>query len=1242
MMITSRLFSIILFLFAIVLLIEFNIGVGQDTTTSESESTNKAVFLFHAQNKEESATKSKRKALLISVQNYYNGLQPLQGCDRDMEKLEHNLIQFNFEVTRIHQKSKEASYTITRNNIEERLKDLIRESQNENDVLIIAYSGHGIQHENIRYICPPDVPKEFNEHQHIPLYNAEKTGLLNIIENNFKGKCFAFIDACRTGTNNTGTLYPNSDRIYIFSACEDGQQSYEEFDPKEGRFMHFVNQRFNNVLEDRPLSFNELTNYVINAVKEYEQSKNPPLLTQVPVVRMSGEIGNLIIGTKNSSHLYSSSSIAKDSKITIKPIPQSAGRSSAKFEIDFIAKDITLIPSLNGEWWFQEMPWYLPIVRESLFNVLNQSGIAENRKYGADFLGKDIFAYLNTNTHAAKETIWKFVNSDECKDTLPAGIIEKIKELKEFNGTDLHEFLNYDWITSFNNCYKKDDEQISTAYYHTEAVLHHKLYELAPNKETKNSHLIKAKESYERARKMLNNNNPYELKPLLLFDYIRFVVTVEKDKTKYEQLCKELTSNLPRAEYENLHSTLFSIALYTQLAQYDNEEFFNLRNTRLRFFKARKSIEDSRLNNTGHPLIANYKEKFGWYLMDNWLLTSAKEQFETAYLIRQYNNMCSSSPVDMMYVTYGQHAMGTIARFTGNERKSREYFQDAKNALVYLNQYGTTAADNLGFMQKRLAEREASTLERLSDLVLYNGTKIKDQYFIALNDYQRAIDISSTDADIIKLNAKKILLLLQMKNGWEQNNKTWQEFVQKCQERLNKSIMQNNSDTIRSTAKPIVYDPNNNKTRFMEAKATLKEINEINERIAKFTDADGNTALPDNIIIPKLFANAARIVFDLMETIEPAGESTAESTSESTSETKSESTAESGIDKNPTDINADIETERKRKFHQYRNQMRDFLDRFLLFSGNNAGMRRDTMELRLHCVTMLIDADWQMNNPELAIADAAYLSQCLDILAQKEEIHPFIRPYYEKILQIQHRIVKRLNDRISSLETNPERHSDEIQKLKTQQQELLRLMGMNIQQMRNISALSSTFTQPHQEYKLLQNFSKGVLTKPEQSGDQVPVLESDDSDKNRSLPKPAFAGNPLIDPLTTVIFYFPDTRNVQLVHSIHKNEEKGFEEKGFVLFILADGKEIKFIELNLTRDDVINKYNDGNGDLKEELKNIWEKNIVKQLVNDGNDFIFVSWSDEPCWAKDSRRLIKKEMFPYTEEIENNKTRIKLE
>ncbi|MDR0337655.1 MAG: caspase family protein, partial [Planctomycetaceae bacterium] len=751
------------------------------------------------------AVDGKHFALLISVNEYnqINGLSPLRYCDNDMAGLENELKKFDFEVIRMHAKAEDSACHVNRTNVKEQLKRILDQATGENDVLLIAYSGHGVQEGNTRYLCPPNTPKNYDLGDLIPLYVdanniADRSyGILNIVESRFgekqfSGTCFLFIDACRNGNRTeTKTLFPETGKFHIFSSCRPGEVSYEEERFQNGRFMHFVIQAL-NVDENENLVYEHLTSQVARQMSAF--GKNQQRIQTPTRHDTAYEInGQLIFGQRKpdkfsmiplmtgaSLILRESKSPESQSHVVHKPVvsptnPRNTQMLNATNQWpDFSTKDqeeqnvisdIVQLPGLNGEWWFQETPWYIPHARLALTYVLSDYSFGDQTYWrsGKDFLGKNIYAYLNTNTHDARELLWKYLNSDECKSIIPPDVMETIKELKKGIARSANSReLQYKKLKTFLENLQKNRKNVYNGIdLYTFAVFRHQMALLADNV-TRSLDTENAKRSYRNAIAILKQDCESESQStailfyqLCLADYARFLAEVEGNASSHTETFKELVASF-KSSYKH---SLFQIAVYTDNAV-NESNFGRLRESVRSFREAESKIAESKIAKTGHPLIASYHEQYGWNRIDYWRLIPAKESFETALLIREYNAWSSSSPIDMMYVTYGLHAMGTVSRFAGNNEKAKGYFKEAKEAIKKIRD--NISEDSLSLTKNRLDEREASTLERLADLTLYYGAVSETEWIKALDDYARGATITNkTTTTKTRLLSKRALLLLR-------------------------------------------------------------------------------------------------------------------------------------------------------------------------------------------------------------------------------------------------------------------------------------------------------------------------------------------------------------------------------------------------------------------------------------------------------------------------------------------------
>jgi hypothetical protein len=293
------------------------------------------------------------------------------------------------------------------------------------------------------------------------------------------------------------------------------------------------------------------------------------------------------------------------------------------------------------------------------------------------------------------------------------------------------------------------------------------------------------------------------------------------------------------------------------------------------------------------------------------------------------------------------------------------------------------------------------------------------------------------------------------------------------------------------------------------------------------------------------------------------------------------------------------------RFTKARGRMREFLEKFMFFSRDPDGQKRDTMELRMHCAAMLVESDVAMNKNDFVPADSIYLALCLYILSEKEGIHAYLRPYYEQ----------QINLRIG-------------QSSKNIRQEDIRLLALEIQRMRNISilndgeTLTGTNVLPQLSQAQAKAKAKGNEVSPpapsEKNDEKIDEKETVIEDTSGRV---AFnpTRNPLVDLVTLVIFYFPADGT----------------QNGFVLVVPSDGRNMEKIPIELNRNAL--HIQSQKGELGNTLTNIWkrietETERVSPFLSDTGvlmrQSVVISWSDESCWPQDSRQRITKEMFPF--------------
>ena len=242
------------------------------------------------------AANGQKWALLIGVDQYVDRrLGSLQYCGADVQSLRDVLVrQGGFpadQVIVLHDKQTEAIRQPLRLSIEQSLKALLAQA-GPKDLVLISFSGHGIQVGETAYLCPTEADVDKPEATMISV---------SAMYDKLSKECHAaqkivFIDACRRPVA-SGQKAPAleltkgfSDRLrevpeglLILSSCRAGQLSYEEKEFGHGVFAHFLldgltgkadargpNLRGNG---DGRIDVDELFNYASTQTGKYVMNK---------------------------------------------------------------------------------------------------------------------------------------------------------------------------------------------------------------------------------------------------------------------------------------------------------------------------------------------------------------------------------------------------------------------------------------------------------------------------------------------------------------------------------------------------------------------------------------------------------------------------------------------------------------------------------------------------------------------------------------------------------------------------------------------------------------------------------------------------------------------------------------------------------------------------------------------------------------------------------------------------------
>jgi formylglycine-generating enzyme required for sulfatase activity len=194
-------------------------------------------------------TAGQRWAILIGVDDYVQA-KDLQFAGADQQALRDRLVASGFpqrQVYLLHNKAESSRFAPFKSNIEREL-DLMLRLVEPNDLIVVAFSGHGVQLGDTAYLCPADAN----------LDDPKTLISLDWFYDRLKGSPAAFkllmVDACRNDPRPEGqrSLADESQRFsrsldkpppegtMLLTSCSPGEISYEEKTLGHGVFMHYL------------------------------------------------------------------------------------------------------------------------------------------------------------------------------------------------------------------------------------------------------------------------------------------------------------------------------------------------------------------------------------------------------------------------------------------------------------------------------------------------------------------------------------------------------------------------------------------------------------------------------------------------------------------------------------------------------------------------------------------------------------------------------------------------------------------------------------------------------------------------------------------------------------------------------------------------------------------------------------------------------------------------------------------
>ena len=270
-----------------------------EEVVEEPEAGEKAIVVADREGLREEAH---RYALLIGVNEYNKPISSLKFCMNDMKYLAETFEAIGFQRENITLMTDESASDLrpTKNNILNQV-EMLCEMMSPEDLLIIAFSGHGVMVDGKAYLCPGDANAE----------NADslvsRDWVYEQLETSQAAQKLMIVDACRNeitiaGSKSFGNARTLEDPtgaqgkgFVLLASCRPKQVSWDMPELKHGVFTHFLAEglRGGAKNDEGYVSILALADYASQKTKTYVHRNLNTL--QVPMVQMPDEMTNFLL-----------------------------------------------------------------------------------------------------------------------------------------------------------------------------------------------------------------------------------------------------------------------------------------------------------------------------------------------------------------------------------------------------------------------------------------------------------------------------------------------------------------------------------------------------------------------------------------------------------------------------------------------------------------------------------------------------------------------------------------------------------------------------------------------------------------------------------------------------------------------------------------------------------------------------------------------------------------------------------
>ncbi|MDR2115128.1 MAG: serine/threonine protein kinase [Planctomycetaceae bacterium] len=479
--------------------------------------------------------------------------------------------------------------------------------------------------------------------------------------------------------------------------------------------------------------------------------------------------GIYFAGTMKSSRNNDTKQIPSSETLNISQLKTEPNSSSISSPIIFPTSLVEpLVETLqfigySGRWWFEEIPWYLPFVRETAaLSPENMTLIFENTNQ----LSENKFFFLN-NKNINTQFISSFIPKQESAKRL-------LKFLVTFGVPQAQKRTEFELLVNNYLSETTAETDIPASVLHTQAVLLHQLTIQNNNPE----HGQHARELYAKAIESYDKSTTRTSR--LLGNLCRFDVAL------LNWWFDNNADNFYREVNEIKTTGEDDVVFRAELLATSAERFMEEGQNRDDFFNnAFDLIEKSTDDNVRHPMLERLHYRFAAALTRQWRLTAAEPHWNKVRELATQTAITAGTDPQIARLCDGAGEarlnLALSARYFGDlnsaRLRCRDLIGNIQDVLTYLD--ASAKEEKL-----RLTQKLAEAMELLADCTLFTPTHFGDHpipnspFFITESElwYTQAREITSDPQMKFILQCKLALLRLNLGNLLqEERKKIWHE-----------------------------------------------------------------------------------------------------------------------------------------------------------------------------------------------------------------------------------------------------------------------------------------------------------------------------------------------------------------------------------------------------------------------------------------------------------------------------------